>query len=117
MHLTKVYRHMGRKTVPAGSISQEMTARHGSAIGPTKRIRYKFFKKSCVPKSDKMQVANMLVLSRELFGSGAWPILSIAKERRREKERERDRESEQAREKERRRERDRTRSREREIYI
>lgn len=57
---------------------QEMTARHGSAYTATKRIRYKFFRKTSVHYQKKLDVGTSLVLSRELYGCGSWPVLSTA---------------------------------------
>ena len=78
IHVTKVYRHMGRRTTAAGGVMQEMSARHGSASKATKKIKFKFYQKSEVAVDLKLQVGNTMVLSRELYGCGAWPVLSTA---------------------------------------
>ena len=73
---------MGRRTVTSGGILSEMTARHATAKPVIGRLRHKFFNKTDTNRASKLMVGNSLILSKDLFGAGAWPILSSAEEHR-----------------------------------
>ena len=73
---------MGIITSSSGAILPEINSRHATAakvIGP---VRSKFFKNTDVPVEQKFHVRGALMLSRDCYGSGIWPILTT-KERQR----------------------------------
>ena len=76
------YGHMGVKTFASGIMLPEIAARHGSARPVLRQLRTKFFKKTRVEAKKKLQVASSLLMSREVFGSGAYPILSTTERQR-----------------------------------
>jgi hypothetical protein len=70
------YKHMGKRLAATGNMMPEIMARHATCKPVVARLGNKFFKKTSVARESKLMVASSLMLSRELFGAGAWPILT-----------------------------------------
>lgn len=80
--ITDLYTHMGSKTSPLGAGLPGIVACHGTAMPVLGRLPAKFFKKSAVDGQDKLNVVGALLLSRELFSSGCYCILTTVERQR-----------------------------------
>ena len=74
--IVKSYKHMGKKMAATGNMMPEIMARHATCKPVVARLGNKCFKKTAVARDSKLMVASSLMLSRELFGAGAWPSLT-----------------------------------------
>jgi len=75
LRVVKSYTHMGKRTVASGAQTEEITQRHNSTLPFANRLAWKFFRESRAAWDKKMLVASSLLLSKELYGAGSFPIL------------------------------------------
>ena len=77
MRIVSMYTHMGHRTSATGSAMPEIMWRHDTAKPVIRRVSYQLFVKSKVAVKKKLMVASSLMLSRELYGVGCLPCLSV----------------------------------------
>ena len=79
---SKIYRHMGHRTMATGSIMPEIAMRYASAKDAMRQLRSPFCRKTSVQACDKVNVASSLILSRQFTGAGCWPALRTVERQR-----------------------------------
>ena len=75
MHCARSYKHMGSVTTDVDIIMPEIKLRPINTASRARGLRKKFFQNPLVSKEAKVNVLQGLLLSRNTFHVGTWPIL------------------------------------------